>query len=1086
MVSLERNDRVRKQAVDRPGGTLGILLSSLGDPFSNLLLSGFTSYTRTNDLNVGVMVMDGFRSAEGELGAYDIVDPERFDGLVLTGALTYREERGVDRLRALRDRYPDLRLVGILLDLEHVISVDADGYVGMREAVEHLIDVHGYRRLAFIGGPASSRVAEDRYRAYVDALTSRDIPLLDDLVLPGDFTAEAGARGVQTLLQLGTDIDALVCSNDEAAIGALEALRDRGIRVPQDIAVVGFDDVEEAAQVVVPLTTVRQPLYQMGWRAAEILHHLVTGVDVEESPDIPTELVVRRSCGCLPSVVTQAAGNPEREGDGGIPEPEALAAYLADVLTGSEPSDHQPLMEALLDDLNSSESDEFIRALDQALSEIEQGDRAFSQWHEALTLLRRQLLGRLENVDAGRSDRIRRFEGLLQQARILVGQAESRSLAHRQMIVNQRREAIESFQGQTASLTSLEELVSCFADVLPQLQLDACDLATLVEPGERAQPDDLASLELSYGGDESDVSEENFPLNRLLPDETWSVRLAATPSVFSVLPMTAGDEEFGASVFWGQPDDFGVCNQLREAVTGIAQRAKLLQEQRAAVRAAEEESRRADLALRDALIAQQRYVEQAWEGYEAPIRGYQVSPEVQGPTQTEWVSGMKAALRDNDCAVETDGGEETLSLPLSLLGEEIIGVLGFTRDASTGWTEEEIRTAQIVAEQAALALENQRLVSDVQRRAARLTAASEVSSAATSLTDLGELLTRVVELIRSQFELYYAGIFLVDEAQQWAVLVAGSGEAGRLMLAQGHRLEVSGESMIGDCVATGNARITYDARREERHRPHPLLPDTRSELALPLISRGEVIGAMTIQDEQPGAFTEDDITILQTMAAQLANAITNARLLEQMEQNVRELRAATGQYTQETWREYLEQRPGTRGYRYRLVDVTSVTDRRAEAVEAWDQDRTVVTSLDPEMSIDEREAVGAPRTEVISGNGGSGIGVPIRLRNQTLGVLNVRFEDEEVPSETVRLVEQVAGRLALALESARLLTEMRRTAQRERMIGDVTDRMRRTLDWDELMQTTTQELRTLLDASRVFVQWRTPQTDGSTGDGAEE
>jgi GAF domain-containing protein len=84
------------------------------------------------------------------------------------------------------------------------------------------------------------------------------------------------------------------------------------------------------------------------------------------------------------------------------------------------------------------------------------------------------------------------------------------------------------------------------------------------------------------------------------------------------------------------------------------------------------------------------------------------------------------------------------------------------------------------------------------------------------------------------------------------------------------------------------------------------------------------------------------------------------------------------------------------------------------------------------------------------------------------------------------LVEQVAGRLALALESARLLTEMRRTAQRERMIGDVTDRMRRTLDWDELMQTTTQELRTLLDASRVFVQWRTPQTDGSTGDGAEE
>jgi GAF domain-containing protein len=551
--------------------------------------------------------------------------------------------------------------------------------------------------------------------------------------------------------------------------------------------------------------------------------------------------------------------------------------------------------------------------------------------------------------------------------------------------------------------------------------------------------------------------------------------------------MSIGGEDFGISVFSGQPDDFGVCFRLREAVTGIVQRASLLAEQRTAVRSAEEERRRADLALRDALVAQERYLDQAWESYAAPIRGYYISPETAGPTDTDWISGMRMAVQDNRWVVRDDGNEQTLSFPLTLLGEEIIGVLGLTREDSGEWTDREIRTAQAIVEQAALALENQRLVSDVQRRAARLAAASEVSSAATSLTDFDELLERVVKLIRNQFDLYYAGIFLVDEAGQWAVLVAGSGEAGARMLAQGHRLEVGGDSMIGYCVATGNARITYDAMREERRQPNPLLPDTRSELALPLVSRGEVIGAMTIQDEHPGAFTEDDITTLQTMAAQLANAIANARLLEQMEQSVQELRAATGQYTQEAWRDYLKQTPGARGYRYRLVDVAAASDRRPEAQEAWTQDRTVVTSLgiDRERT-GELEDEQAPEFQVASDGPGSGIGVPIRLRDQVLGVLNVRFEDDEVTSETIRLVEQVADRLALSLESARLLAEMRRVAQRERMIGDVTDRIRRTLDWDDLMQTATLELRELLGASRVFVQWKQPHADDPTGDGAEE
>jgi len=169
----------------------------------------------------------------------------------------------------------------------------------------------------------------------------------------------------------------------------------------------------------------------------------------------------------------------------------------------------------------------------------------------------------------------------------------------------------------------------------------------------------------------------------------------------------------------------------------------------------------------------------------------------------------------------------------------------------------------------------------LERRAMQLQTAAEVSRAANSILAMDELLPQVVNLVRERFDLYYAGLFLVDETDQWAVLRAGTGEPGRKMLETGHKLEVGGASMIGWCIANQKARIVLDVGKEATHFSNPLLPLTRSEMALPLISRDHVIGAMTIQSDQPAAFTQEDINVLQSMADQTANAIENARLFEE-------------------------------------------------------------------------------------------------------------------------------------------------------------------------------------------------------------
>ena len=175
------------------------------------------------------------------------------------------------------------------------------------------------------------------------------------------------------------------------------------------------------------------------------------------------------------------------------------------------------------------------------------------------------------------------------------------------------------------------------------------------------------------------------------------------------------------------------------------------------------------------------------------------------------------------------------------------------------------------------------------KRTVQLQTAAEVSNAASTILDINDLLPTVVNLIRDHFDYYYVGVFLVDETNRWADLRAATGEMGKQMLATRHRLEVGDSSMIGWCISHRQARIALDVGEDAVRFRNPNLPLTRSEMALPLITHGAVIGAMTIQSELPSAFSRVDITALQTMADHVANAMQNARLFTERASLITEL-----------------------------------------------------------------------------------------------------------------------------------------------------------------------------------------------------
>jgi signal transduction histidine kinase/CheY-like chemotaxis protein/putative methionine-R-sulfoxide reductase with GAF domain len=345
------------------------------------------------------------------------------------------------------------------------------------------------------------------------------------------------------------------------------------------------------------------------------------------------------------------------------------------------------------------------------------------------------------------------------------------------------------------------------------------------------------------------------------------------------------------------------------------------------------------------------------------------------------------------------------------------------------------------------------------RRTVQLQAAAEISRAASSTLDLDELLSHVVELARERFDLYYAGVFLMDEYGEWAVLRAGTGETGRRMLEQGHKLRVGGESMIGWCTAHGLPRIALDVGTEAVRFDNPLLPETRSELALPLIARGRVIGATTVQSSRVAAFSDEDVITLQTMAGQLANAVENARLFAAAKARAEEVEAMHRRYLREEWSRFLAEEKTGRRTVYAYEQATAAT---TPAIDVWMPEIERAVREGSVVAVPDTTADPTPKMA-----GRAALAAPITLRGEIIGALSVyEVEQERQWSEDdIALVEAVSAQVAMAIENARLFEEIRHTAERLREL----DRLK-----TQFLANMSHELRTPLNSiigfSRVILK----------------
>lgn len=350
--------------------------------------------------------------------------------------------------------------------------------------------------------------------------------------------------------------------------------------------------------------------------------------------------------------------------------------------------------------------------------------------------------------------------------------------------------------------------------------------------------------------------------------------------------------------------------------------------------------------------------------------------------------------------------------------------------------EDELRAANVALEKTQEVLEERVMerTRDLALRSQQLEAVTLVTREATRQRDMDELLAITVQRISELFGFYHAGLFLTDQTGKFVVLRAASSAGGQRMLERGHRL-ARGVGIVGSVLALGKPRIALDVGADAVWFDNPDLPETRSEMGLPLLVHNETIGVLDVQSVEPGAFDAEDILLLQSMADQVAMAINNARLFAESQRSLREMRQLHGEETRSLWQERLA---GQRlAYRYSGVAVEDAS--------------TLDSQLASETEDEHRLAVDIP------------------WREQTLASISLVRASGERPwhPDEVALVEAVVMQAGLALENARLIEETRRRAAYEQQVGEITARIRSQIEIEDILEQAIKELGQALNAEQA-------------------
>jgi sigma-B regulation protein RsbU (phosphoserine phosphatase) len=470
---------------------IGVLIDTVRGGYQNTVLAGLADTARRREVSLAVFT-GGVIGAPGNEGihrnfVFDLCDDSAVDGAVILGG-ALGNALGPKAVEAICARLAPLPMASLALGPAQVPCLTLDEEPGMRQALEHLLLRHGCHRIAFIRGPAVNAEAERRYAIYRAVLTERGLPIDPALICEGTFEKSSGEAAIELLVdERRVPFDGLVACNDYMALAAMSALEERGLQVPSDVAVVGFDDIEDARFSTPPLTTVRQPLYQQGEAALDLVLAQLEGRQVELRTSAPTELVVRQSCGCFSGLARPGRAGPVTMTE--TPVDSLLAEHGPDLQREIARSVHgsdtalpsgwdRQLLDAFEAELRGAGAGLFTSTLDRLLGQVAASGDDVGAWQRMISALRKLLLPALPSEPL----RWVQAEDLWHEARILIADLAERAQAQHRLHTERLAHALTVSGAALLSTQQVAALTGAVGKQLPQLGIPGAWM-TLIQSG---------------------------------------------------------------------------------------------------------------------------------------------------------------------------------------------------------------------------------------------------------------------------------------------------------------------------------------------------------------------------------------------------------------------------------------------------------------------------------------------------------------------------------------------------------------------------------------------------------------------------
>ncbi len=621
---------------------IGLLIDNIWDPIAWDVWAGADDAAKEQGANLLCFVGGALRShlefsAQANV-LYTLVSAENVDGLVIWGG-GLGQFVSPEEVTSFCEQYHPLPIVNAALPLEGIPSVLVDNYLGMHDAIEHLIEAHGYRRIAFVRGPKGHPEADERYRAYIDVLAEHGLSVDPKLVAPGNFHPESGAKAVSLLLDQRklsprVDFEAIAAVDDGAAIRAIETLQARGIRVPGDVAVIGFDDTEESGYITPPLTTAPSLVYEQARRATELVLALLDGQQAPERTILPTQVVVRQSCGCLdPTVAQVAVGAVDRAGE---TLESALAARRKDIVSEMARAVEalsveivaagvEQLLDAFVVDLEGESAGIFLSTLNEVLHQAV-GENV-TAWQGALSALRHYALPYL-----GDDGVLSRAEDLWQQARVVIGETAERVQAYQRLQAEEKARTLSAINQALSTTFDVTELMEVAAQEFPNLGIESVYVSLYDDP---EAPTEWSRLILAYDRGNRAVLEaggQRFPSRQLAPDgflpHDRRYSLVVEPLYFR-------EDQLGFALFEADPREAVIYDTLRGHISSALKGATLLQERK-----------RAEAALQEAYAEVEKQVDERTAELQQEIVKRERAQAESQRLQQEVIEAQKRAIQE--------------------------------------------------------------------------------------------------------------------------------------------------------------------------------------------------------------------------------------------------------------------------------------------------------------------------------------------------------------------------------------------------------------------------------------------------------